>query len=348
MAHWRELNDYPQSYDRFSIYDNGKIKNYSSKEEVKNKLKNYTLYSKQLISNEKYNIFLPPLIHGEFSDFIFKGIKLKAIFVLKLLLSLLFLHVTITFFMTLTMHRVTLALLVIVVHFFVEYKFMHSDLIALQERSMFLYWIRKKINLLQLFFITCFICIGLAQLLFYLNSRSIANVVENYGLYYKEIDRGEYWRFITGPFIHSNFQHWVINFFLFYVGCIIHPRLASLKTLILTLTSAIVSGIAVYFINYRWQLNTKFDAFCGLSAGIFFVFALQTTVSFRFKDEFPKNFYITLLMYTLLNFLLPYFNEAKTSNVAHLVGLLLGALYGFSFTLREIAEDTLPKKTTPT
>ncbi len=237
-------------------------------------------------------------------------------------------HLVISELLSVRMHQLSVAILLMCIYFYVEYKLIVVNLNALQERALYFYWIRKKINILQVFTIVVFSLMGIIQMYFYLNNYDINYVINHYGLVHKKIDNGEYWRFLAGPFFHGSFQHWVINFFLLYFSCFVHSRIASIKTLTLLLLTFILSGIAVHLISYELKVNPSFGAFCGLSAGIFFMLGLQLVVSYKLKEEFPKYYFVSVFMYALLNFLLPYITDTKASNIAHFTGLIVGVFYG--------------------
>lgn len=65
-------------------------------------------------------------------------------------------------------------------------------------------------------------------------------------------NRGEYWRFITSAFIHTEFLHLFMNMYcIFYLGRMFEALLGPVRYLILVLVSIVMSSLATYYYSYR-------------------------------------------------------------------------------------------------
>ena len=65
-------------------------------------------------------------------------------------------------------------------------------------------------------------------------------------------NRGEYWRFITSAFIHTEFLHLFMNMYcIFYLGRMFETMLGPVRYLILVLVSIVMSSLATYYYSYR-------------------------------------------------------------------------------------------------
>ena len=65
-------------------------------------------------------------------------------------------------------------------------------------------------------------------------------------------NRGEYWRFITSAFIHTEFLHLFMNMYcIFYLGRMFETLLGPVRYLILVLVSIVMSSLATYYYSYR-------------------------------------------------------------------------------------------------
>ncbi len=53
MTEWKNLEAYPQAYKNWAISKSGKIKNFSSTDDVKKHLKDYNIFSKLLVSTNE-------------------------------------------------------------------------------------------------------------------------------------------------------------------------------------------------------------------------------------------------------------------------------------------------------
>ena len=65
-------------------------------------------------------------------------------------------------------------------------------------------------------------------------------------------NRGEYWRFITSAFIHTEFLHLFMNMYcIFYLGRLFETILGPVRYLILVLVSIVMSSLATYYYSFR-------------------------------------------------------------------------------------------------
>lgn len=131
---------------------------------------------------------------------------------------------------------------------------------------------------------------------------------------------GAYLGFVTHIFGHANWQHYLGNFMLILlIGPILEERYGSLRLFVMIVVTAIVTGFA--------NLTFGGSLLLGASGIAFMMILLASTANIR-RGEIPLTFIAIAVLY-LGGELKRAFGNDQVSQMAHLVGGAVGALFGF-------------------
>ncbi len=155
--------------------------------------------------------------------------------------------------------------------------------------------------------------------------------------------QGEWWRLLTGIFLHGGFTHLASNMVsLMFIGYLLEGRLGRLRYAL----AYLISGIGASLASAVWHPATVSIGASGAIFGLYGVFLV-----FMFAKIFPKDFRRQFLRITLVfiiyNLAMGY--SGNIDNAAHMGGLLSGVLMGLLFfpaTKRNIKKNELAKKAT--
>lgn len=146
------------------------------------------------------------------------------------------------------------------------------------------------------------------------------------------------WTFLTSVFLHGGFWHLFVNMLvLFFFGGELERRVGSRKFLEIFMISGIAGNLG--FVLLSLVMNSPVPA-VGASGAVFGVFAALAIIAPEIRVllwfVIPLKIRHALVLFALWNlFLLPY--GGPVANSAHLSGLLIGLVYGY----------TLKKKSNP-
>jgi GlpG protein len=144
-----------------------------------------------------------------------------------------------------------------------------------------------------------------------------------------DIHRGEVWRLFTPVLLHLNLIHLLFNMWATLVeGTIIETRRGTRTMLILVLLSAVASNVGQYLfvINFGRTL-VPWGGFSGV------VYAMFGYLWMKGRNEPEQGIYLhpssvqIMLLWLVLGFTLP---GMRMANGAHLVGLVVGMLFGLA------------------
>ena len=140
---------------------------------------------------------------------------------------------------------------------------------------------------------------------------------------------------------HASWQHLMGNFMLILlIGPILEERFGSFQLLIMILITALVTGIV--------NVTISSDALLGASGIVFMMILLASTANIR-AGEIPLTFIAIALIY-LGGEIVRAFEDDQVSQMAHLLGGVTGAVFGFvsargkSTSLPRTASDVLTPK----
>ena len=130
----------------------------------------------------------------------------------------------------------------------------------------------------------------------------------------------EYWRLISGAFLHGGVLHIALNMFaLWQVGRFVELITGSARMLVIYFICAILSSYAAAYFNYD-------QAVVGASGAIFGLFGALVAIGIRLGKR-GRDLITQTLPIIVLNLVLG-FSIANIANSAHIGGLIAGFLSG--------------------
>ena len=167
-----------------------------------------------------------------------------------------------------------------------------------------------------------FIAVSLISIIGKYNSTSVGIFL---GAYYKEFITvlHQYWRVLTGGFIHISLLHlWVNLTSLYNISKVVEDKFGFVKTFIILIVSIIVGNICVY-------AGDQNIVAVGISGGIYGLFAAMIIIYWKdgyFKVPVLRNRLLSNIYVNILINFLPY-----VSFLAHLGGFVAGLFLAFIF-----------------
>lgn len=149
-------------------------------------------------------------------------------------------------------------------------------------------------------------------------------------LYEPGIQKGEWWRLITGMFLHGGILHLFMNMISLYLAGIFLENSLGTKRFFF---AYLLSGIAAGLISLWW--HDKPVVAVGASGAIFGLYGvLLSMIVFNKFEASLKKYMLILLACTAGYSLLMGFLSEGIDNSAHLGGLAAGFIFGFFFSGR--------------
>ena len=129
-------------------------------------------------------------------------------------------------------------------------------------------------------------------------------------------------RFFTHVLGHSGWQHYIGNMsYILLLGPMLEEKYGAKKLLGVIAAAALVTGL----VNYFFFPNI---ALCGAS-GVVFAFILLTSFTNFKEGEIPVTFILVALIYIGQQVYQGIFVQDNISNMAHIVGGIVGAVFGY-------------------
>lgn len=136
---------------------------------------------------------------------------------------------------------------------------------------------------------------------------------------------GEWWRLLTSCFLHIGIVHLLLNVYaLLYIGLLLEPHLGKSRFL----AAYILSGIGGSVASLYWHDLTISAGASGAIFGLYGVFLAMLTTNLIEKSA-RRTLIVSIAFfvgYNLINGL-----QGNIDNAAHIGGLLLGIIIGYSY-----------------
>ena len=177
-----------------------------------------------------------------------------------------------------------------------------------------------------------------AVAVFVLTSESVAPRARLWFVAWPEFhDTRSYVGLVSHILGHASWEHLIGNFMLILlIGPILEERFGSGKLLFMILMTALVTG----FVNVAFSS----DALLGASGIVFMMILLASTANIR-EGEIPLTFIAVAVIYLGGEIVRAVSNEDQVSQMAHLLGGAVGAVFGFLSAKRTAATKSLGKAT---
>jgi GlpG protein len=131
-----------------------------------------------------------------------------------------------------------------------------------------------------------------------------------------------YVRFFGHALGHSGWQHFIGNMsYILLLGPMLEEKYGAKRLLGVMALTALITGV----VNYIFFPNI---ALCGAS-GIVFAFILMTSFTSFKKGEIPVTFILVAIVYLGQQVYDGLFVKDNISNMAHIVGGIVGAVFGY-------------------
>jgi membrane associated rhomboid family serine protease len=204
------------------------------------------------------------------------------------------------------------------------------------EWTIYLDWQRRFAGANLYLPLAVIVAFGLLQLGFSFAGHDRDELFFRFGVIFESIDRGEYWRFFVGPFLHADASHLALNLlFCLLVLPYLTPYRRRWDVLLLAYGAVVLSGVVVYLQHKSGIGSISTGGFAGISALIYFAcgFALANTLAHR--SWYPPRYATWLLVSTVILLASPHIVDGSISFTAHATGLVVGLIAGPLFSPNE-------------
>ena len=205
----------------------------------------------------------------------------------------------------------------------------HRDGVA--ERALFFYWLRFRTPARTA--LRCWLAfalgVGAVQWLLQLRLGGVADAFFAYGVMYADVEQGELWRLLSGPYLHYSLFHYGNNLALLVLVGTLTYSLFGASTIALFGLANVVSAWAQLTLGGR-----LFDSFGGMSGGIYALAGALVVAGLLNRRLLPTGFGLLCANLTVLGLLSAELVSTATASVAHLAGLLLGGIAGIAYARR--------------
>jgi len=192
-----------------------------------------------------------------------------------------------------------------------------SNYLKESDELRFEHWIKQE-SLVSIYVITgVLVVITLLQFITGLNDS-----IESVGLVKPKTVEGEYWRLLTCTLLHGSIMHIVFNGGAIFVIGRMLIRISGLSFFMIVF---LVSGIigSLFSLVFIPEITSV-----GASGGIMGLVGFLLVMSFKFKDNIPRNILKSMLITVFLVALIGISAYSLIDNAAHVGGLLGGVLVG--------------------
>jgi rhomboid protease GluP len=140
------------------------------------------------------------------------------------------------------------------------------------------------------------------------------------------VEHGEYWRLLTGMFLHANVLHWAANSWsLYQLGTLYEAMFGSKRFLLIYFATGLCASLASSIKRPDGISIGASGAVLGILGA--FIFSIRRSPRFR-HEPWTRGLLAQLVFWGLLNVALG-FQIPQIDNVAHIAGIASGLLLGF-------------------
>ncbi|MGH8601431.1 MAG: rhomboid family intramembrane serine protease [Gammaproteobacteria bacterium] len=207
---------------------------------------------------------------------------------------------------------------------------------ALEDRARFIYWVRNDLHVRSVFIhaVLISLMLGVIQWALAYWSGSITGAIERFGLVFEHALSGDWWRFFVGAYLHASYAHFLGNASLFAPLFAISYGLCGRRAVY----SFVMANLLVPVLSIPWVMG-EFDAYAGVSSGIFSLFGLLSIHVAANRGKYPLGIVINILMLALVSLLASSFFNKNSLLVSHAFGFLFGCGFGAFFEVRRSIDE---------
>ena len=139
------------------------------------------------------------------------------------------------------------------------------------------------------------------------------------------VAHGEYWRWLSGMFLHGGFLHWAANCWALYqLGMLFEIMFGTSRFLLVYFVTGLCASIASSNFAHGPAVGAS-GAILGILGA--FIFSIRRSPQWR-HEPWTKSLLSQLVFWAILNIALG-FSVSYIDNAAHIAGLVTGLLMGF-------------------
>ncbi|SHH02896.1 rhomboid family intramembrane serine protease [Massilia sp. CF038] len=195
---------------------------------------------------------------------------------------------------------------------------------ATKERALFANWVRTTSRPDLIFWGCTMLGAGATQFGCESWLGGAAPYLHQFGTTFRGLEQGEYWRLLTGPFIHHDLVHWASNSCLTVLVGIISAKISRPVSALTFLTGSAAGAITTWLVG-----DPLFTSYVGVSAGTLAMLGFCAGTAWRHPELFPKSFAFTLVSFGVMNVFVSWIYSQDAANEAHVIGIVIGLLAGY-------------------
>ena len=137
---------------------------------------------------------------------------------------------------------------------------------------------------------------------------------------------GQYWRLVSGMFLHEGWLHWVANSWALYqLGFLYELMFGTPRFLFIYFATGLIASFAS---SYNMPLGGSSVGASGAILGLLgaFIFSIRRSPQWR-HERWTKSLLVQLVFWAVFNIILG-FQIPQIDNTAHIAGLVSGLLLG--------------------
>lgn len=189
----------------------------------------------------------------------------------------------------------------------------------LRDRGRYLYSLIHNSRVKKIFFsiLVIGIIVGGFQLMLEEAVGGLEMLIRKYGITYVEIEAGQWWRLVTGPFFHSSVAHFMSNIAFCLVCAPFVGIYLGWASVFIYLFSSVLGTLA-------WMIASHGDALAGISGGVFGLAGAMYGISIYLRNELPKGLGVQLGLVGLISIVGAELLNPVAATTCHIFGYLGG------------------------
>jgi membrane associated rhomboid family serine protease len=195
---------------------------------------------------------------------------------------------------------------------------------AIVDRSRFIAWLKlsRTVRIAALAFGAGMLASWILQLAVDDLTHDDEGALKAYGVVFGNVRAGEWWRLLSGPYIHSGVVHMASNLGIGLLGISIA---APMWDGLWAASAFMIGNVAAAATETAWASHA---GMAGVSGGVFAVFGMIIAIALFRPAELPRGGAIPLAGVLLISLPVAAMQGAHVAMLAHASGFLLGVLFG--------------------
>ncbi len=324
--HWKNIHSIDHEISEYWRARKGTGQIIIGNEKVDEMVSKWQVINPLLVSEPGSNLFHPVLGSSHFKIKAFNSAKRLQLF--SILYSVFFLLLLFILYLISPNEKIFTLIVVmpiLLLYLIIEHRLVVSHIDRLFERASFVIWVYKEGKIDFIIWITVLFLLIASQYVIHFLTGGFEEAIYKAGLIFNNVNNGEWWRLITGPYFHNGLPHWIINMaMLLIIGPII-GTISRIRGLQVFIIGNIICAIsALLYANFGFSV---YDSYMGVSGGILAMMGWLSGFSLTHKKSVPNMFFISIFTFSLLNIVLAWLMIPNSSNVSHITGFIFGFIW---------------------